>query len=178
MENSFVVKIKDEIKIVEVKDINSLVLMNHDLSYREKPEVVTMQELLARNPKLIPTNKYAPKTLIGKVFRLKVDLCSLKRGTKVIVDDIRGNRCILFNTLGNSTSWQIPRVAIDVVLDMDYVEPTRYGKVLQDFCKIPVGEVVKINEYPYDDSLVLLTTFDGFTQVCSTELLEDRLQLI
>jgi hypothetical protein len=63
MENSFVVEIKNEIKIVEIKDINSLVLMNHDLSYREKPEVVTMQELLARNPKLIPTNKYTPKTL-------------------------------------------------------------------------------------------------------------------
>ena len=177
MENSFVVEIKNEIKIEEIKDINSLVLMNHDLSYREKPEVVTMQELLARNPRLIPTHKYAPKTLIGKVFRLKVDLCSLKKGTKVMVEDIRGNRCVLTNIEGNS-SLQIPRIAIDVVLDMDYVEPNRYGKVIQNFCKIPIGEVVKISEYPYDDSLVVLTTFEGITQVCSVELLEDRVQLI
>ena len=60
MENSFVVRIKDKIKIVEIKDINSLVLMNHDLSYREKPEVVTIQELLARNPRLIQTHNYTP----------------------------------------------------------------------------------------------------------------------
>lgn len=177
MENSFVVKIKEEIKVVEIKDINSLVLMNHDLSYREKPEVVTIQELLARSPKLIPTNKYAPKTLIGKVFRLKVDLCSLKKGTKVRVEDIRGNRCVVTN-IEDTSIWQVPRVAIDVVLDMDYIEPNRYGKVTVDFCKIPVGEVVKINEYPYDDSLVMLTTFEGITQVCSVELLEDRVQLI
>ena len=177
MENSFVVRIKDEIKIVEIKDINSLVLMNHDLSYREKPEVVTMQELLARNPRLIQTHNYAPKTLIGKVFRLKLDLCSLKRGTKVRVDDIRGNRCVITN-IGDTSIWQIPRVAIDVVLDMDYIEPTRFGKVAVNFCKIPVGEVVKISEYPYDDSLVMLTTFEGITQVCSVELLEDRVQLI
>lgn len=177
MENSFVVKIKDEIKIVEIKDINSLVLMNHDLSYREKPEVVTIQELLARNPRLIPTNKYTPKTLIGKEFRLKVDLCSLKRRTKVRVDDIRGNRCVLTNIAGTS-SWQVPRVAIDIVLDMDYIEPTRYGKVIVDFCKIPIGEVVKISEYPFDNSLALLTTFEGKSQVCSVELLEDRVQLI
>ena len=177
MENSFVVRIKDKIKIVEIKDINSLVLMNHDLSYREKPEVVTMQELLARNPRLIQTHNYTPKTLIGKVFRLKVDLCTLKRGTKVRVDDIRGNRCVLTN-LEDTSIWQIPRVAIDAVLDMDYVEPNRYGKVIQNFCKIPVGEVVKISEYLYDDSLVMLTTFEGITQVCSVELLEDRVQLI
>ena len=177
MENSFVVEIKNEIKIVEIKDINSLVLMNHDLSYREKPEVVTMQELLARNPRLIPTHKYAPKTIIGKVFRLKVDLCSLKKGTKVMVEDIRGNRCVITN-IEDTSIWQVPRVAIDVVLDMDYVEPNRYGKVIQNFCKIPVGEVVKVNEYQYDDSLVILTTFEGFTQVCSVEFLEDRVQLI
>ena len=177
MENSFVVRIKDKIKIVEIKDINSLVLMNHDLSYREKPEVVTMQELLARNPRLIQTHNYTPKTLIGKVFRLKVDLCSLKRGTKVRVDDIRGNRCVISN-IEDTSIWQIPRVAIDVVLDMDYIEPTRFGKVTVDFCKIPVGEVVKVSEYPYDDSLVMLTTFEGITQVCSVEFLEDRVQLI
>ena len=177
MENSFVVEIKNEIKIVEIKDINSLVLMNHDLSYREKPEVVTMQELLARNPRLIPTHKYAPKTLIGKVFRLKVDLCSLKKGTKVRVADIRGNRCVISN-IEDTSIWQVPRVAIDVVLDMDYVEPNRYGKVIVDFCKIPIGEVVKISEYPYDDSLVVLTTFEGITQVCSVEFLEDRVQLL
>ena len=177
MENSFVVRIKDAIKIVEIKDINSLVLMNHDLSYRERPEVVTIQELLARNPKLIPTHKYAPKTLIGKVFRLKVDLCSLKKGTKVKVEDIRGNRCVISN-IEDTSIWQIPRVAIDAVLDMDYVEPNRYGKVIQNFCKIPIGEVVKISEYPYDDSLVALTTFEGITQVCSVEFLEDRVQLL
>ena len=177
MENSFVVRIKDKIKIVEIKDINSLVLMNHDLSYREKPEVVTIQELLARNPRLIQTHNYTPKTLIGKVFRLKVDLCSLKRGTKVKVDDIRGNRCVITN-ITDTSIWQIPRVAIDVVLDMDYIEPTRFGKVTVDFCKIPVGEVVKVSEYPYDDSLVMLTTFEGITQVCSVEFLEDRVQLI
>ena len=81
MENSFVVRIKDAIKIVEIKDINSLVLMNHDLSYSGvgfeiteylSDEVIKFVEGLHTKQRMVISMLNRYKYLIGlKHFSIK-----------------------------------------------------------------------------------------------------------